>query len=110
MPDGRRSAAAFLAVPGLDAFPGRDGGDAQADDGVEPPAAGPGGGDGQYQQTAERRAQRGVAVSFWLIAPYITAPPAWWPVTRSAAACAAMQGAISQNETATPRCARRSAV
>jgi divalent metal cation (Fe/Co/Zn/Cd) transporter len=28
-------------------------------------------------ETAERRAQRGVAVSFWLLAPYIAAESAW---------------------------------
>jgi divalent metal cation (Fe/Co/Zn/Cd) transporter len=30
-----------------------------------------------FSETAERRAQRGVAISFWLLAPYIAAQSAW---------------------------------
>ena len=42
--------AAAVAVPGSGALPHRDGGDAQTDDRVQPPAAGPGGGESQPGQ------------------------------------------------------------
>lgn len=44
------SALAGLAPPGFDALPDRDGSNTEADHWVEPPAAGPGGGDRQRDQ------------------------------------------------------------
>jgi divalent metal cation (Fe/Co/Zn/Cd) transporter len=46
-------------------------------------------------ETAERRAQRGVAVSFWLLAPYIAADSAWDLATGHHAAASAVGIALT---------------
>jgi hypothetical protein len=63
--------------------------------------------------TAERRAQRGVAVSFWLLAPYVAAesvrdlapprPPPCWQASRSPRPGQAPGGWIRPSPWASPR-------